>query len=62
MLADRRPAVQVNVDATAMMQAGIGDGYVGRILAQEINEFLDPRQRRRSLPVELEVRSPSTRT
>lgn len=36
LLADRRPAIQVNVDATAMMQAGIGAGYIESILAAEI--------------------------
>ncbi len=34
--AGRRPAIQVNVDATAMMQAGIGAGYIQNILAAEI--------------------------
>ena len=40
VLAGRRPALQVNIDATAMMQAGIGDGYIGAILAKEIHAFL----------------------
>ncbi|HTR17249.1 MAG TPA: ABC transporter permease [Acetobacteraceae bacterium] len=34
--AGRMPAVQVNVDATASMQAGIGAGYVQQILSTEI--------------------------
>jgi len=35
----RRPTVQVNVDATAMMQAGIGAGYIQQILTDEIAKF-----------------------
>ena len=34
--AGRMPAVQVNIDATAAMQAGIGAGYVQQILVAEI--------------------------
>ncbi|PBB67867.1 ABC transporter permease [Mesorhizobium sp. WSM4312] len=36
VMAGRRPAIQVNVDATAMMQAGIGAGYLQQIIAGEI--------------------------
>jgi ABC-2 type transport system permease protein len=38
-LAGRNPRVQLNVDATAMMQAGIGAGYIQRIVAGEIEGF-----------------------
>jgi ABC-2 type transport system permease protein len=37
--AGRTPAVQVNVDATAAMQAGIGAGYIQQILAAEIARY-----------------------
>jgi len=40
VLAGRQPAVQVDIDATAMMQAGIGDGYISSIISQEIATFL----------------------
>lgn len=40
VLAGRDPALQVNIDATAMMQAGIGDGYIQSIVRQEIRNFL----------------------
>ena len=33
-------ATQVNVDATAMVQAGLGSGYVQQILTTEINNFV----------------------
>ena len=49
LLAGRKPDIQVNVDATAMSQAGIGTGYINEIITEEIMEFLrgyrvDPKQ------------------
>ena len=41
MLAGRLPAASVAVDATAMMQAGIGAGYAERIIRAEIAEFVE---------------------
>jgi ABC-2 type transport system permease protein len=38
--AGRRPALQVNIDATAMSQAGRGAGYIESIVLQEIGRFL----------------------
>ena len=38
--AGRAPAVQVNVDATAAMQAGIGAGYIQQIVAAQITRFV----------------------
>src|SRR5450755_3848576 len=40
VLGGRRPAIQVNVDATAMVQAGLGSGYAQQIIANEIAGFL----------------------
>jgi ABC-2 type transport system permease protein len=40
VLAGRSPAVQVNVDATAMVAAGLGYGYIQQILTTEINNFV----------------------
>jgi ABC-2 type transport system permease protein len=40
VLAGRTPTLQFNVDATAMVQAGIGSGYAQQILADEISKFL----------------------
>jgi len=40
VLAGRAPAVQVNVDATAMVQAGLGSGYVQQILTTEVQNFV----------------------
>ena len=32
----RRPSLQVNIDATAMQQAGVGAGYIQNIVSTEI--------------------------
>ncbi len=40
MLAGRSPEVQVNVDATAMVTAGLGYGYIQQILSTEIDNFV----------------------
>lgn len=56
ILAARRPAVQVDIDATAMMQAGIGDGYIGSILAQEITNFVGDQDQQTDYPVTLTTR------
>ena len=54
VLAGRKPAIQVDIDATAMSQAGIGDGYISRILTEEIAAFTADGDD--ALPVELETR------
>ncbi len=35
----RQPAIQVNIDATAVNQAGLGGGYIQNILLKEVNRF-----------------------
>jgi ABC-2 type transport system permease protein len=40
VLGGRRPMVQVDVDATAMVQAGLGSGYAQQIITNEIADFL----------------------
>jgi ABC-2 type transport system permease protein len=40
VLGGRQPVVQVDVDATAMVQAGLGSGYAQQIIANEITDFL----------------------
>ncbi|HTJ65200.1 MAG TPA: ABC transporter permease [Alphaproteobacteria bacterium] len=40
VLAGRRPAMQVNIDATAMIQAGLGAGYIENIAGTEIANFV----------------------
>jgi ABC-2 type transport system permease protein len=40
VLRGRRPAIQLNVDATAMVQAGLGSGDAQQIIMNEVEEFL----------------------
>jgi ABC-2 type transport system permease protein len=40
LLAGRNPAIQVNIDATAMQQAGIGAGYIRSIITDRVSSFL----------------------
>ncbi|OCK53803.1 hypothetical protein LMTR3_28250 [Bradyrhizobium sp. LMTR 3] len=47
----RQPKIQLNIDATAVMQAGIGAGYIQNILAAEITKYLDRADRPASSPV-----------
>ena len=56
VLGHRNPAVQVNVDATAMVQAGIGSGYAQQILATEINNFVSRAENVSAPAVTLSVR------
>jgi ABC-2 type transport system permease protein len=35
----RKPTIQLNIDATAVMQAGLGDGYIQNIMRREIARF-----------------------
>jgi ABC-2 type transport system permease protein len=40
VLGGRKPGLQIDVDATAMVQAGLGSGYAQQIIATEIRDFL----------------------
>ena len=40
VLARRQPVIQVDVDATAMVQAGLGSGYAEQIITTEVADFL----------------------
>lgn len=39
LLAGRQPELQVNIDATAMSQAFMGAGYIGRIFQRELYDY-----------------------
>lgn len=56
VLGNRRPILQLAVDATAMVQAGIGSGYAEQILSTEISNFVS-----RSTSVPIPTVSLSTR-
>jgi ABC-2 type transport system permease protein len=47
----KRPAVQVNVDATAMAQAGAGARYIESVLAEQVGDFLAARPVEAGQPV-----------
>lgn len=56
LLSGRQPAIQVNIDATAMMQAGVGASYISDILSREITNFTEPGRIDDVQAVELTVR------
>lgn len=56
VLAGRRPALQINVDATAMVQAGLGSGYAEQIVNTEIAQFLTRAEPAPQSPVNLAIR------
>jgi ABC-2 type transport system permease protein len=56
LVAGRQPRVQLYVDATAMMQAGIGAGYAQQIITREVDDFLSRSEAVAPEPVNLHVR------
>ena len=53
LLAGRRTAIQVNIDATRMTQAFIGANYIQNIITGEVNEFIRHRRAEQELPIRL---------
>jgi ABC-2 type transport system permease protein len=56
VLRGRKPAIQLNVDATAMVQAGLGSGDAQQIIMNEIQEFLSHSEHVPLSPVNLATR------
>jgi len=56
VLGGRRPAIQLNVDATAMVHAGLGSGYAQQIISTEIANFLSHSEGAPPSAVNLNVR------
>jgi ABC-2 type transport system permease protein len=56
VLGRRRPVIQINVDATAMIHAGLGSGYAQQIIITEIADFLSHSEGVPLSPVNLDVR------
>ena len=52
----RRPTIQLAIDATAMMQAGIGAGYIYQIVSTEVDRYLAGSDRPPVQPIDLDVR------
>lgn len=57
VLAGRQPGIQLNVDATRMSQAFIGNSYVQNIINGEVTAFVQGHRTVSALPAELEVRA-----
>jgi len=57
VLAGRGPTVQLNVDATRIAQAFIGNNYVQTIVNGEVTAFVQGHRMPASWPVELEIRT-----
>ncbi len=56
VLGRRQPAIQLDVDARAMVQAGLGADYAQQIIMTEIDNFLSRTEGRPLTPVSLVVR------
>ena len=56
VLARRHPSIQIDVDATAMVQAGLGSGYAQQIITTEVADFLSHSEGTALSPVNLDVR------
>lgn len=52
VLAGKQPTLQVNIDATRMSQAFIGDTYIQSIIGAEINEFVKGYRDVYTLPIQ----------
>lgn len=57
ILAQRRPTIQIDVDATAMSQAGNGAVYLQNIISRELRSFLQKSDEGDLLPIDLVVRT-----
>ncbi|SIS82419.1 ABC transporter permease [Neptunomonas antarctica] len=57
LMAEKQPTLQINIDATQMSQAGIGDVYIQNIIGGEINQFVTGKLDAYELPVKLIVRN-----
>ena len=55
--AGRRPVAQINVDATAITQAGQGSAYIRQMLDRETRDFFEPRTTPKSEPVTVKARA-----
>lgn len=56
LLAGQQPDLQIDVDATAMIQAGLGSSYAQQIIANEIADFMSRAEGQKPSPVNLDVR------
>lgn len=57
LLAGREPGLQVNVDATAMSQAFMGAGYIGRIFQRELLNYTGQADAAANTPARISARA-----
>lgn len=57
LLAGRAPTIQLNVDATRMSQAFVGNGYIQAIISDEVSEFARRYRASSVPPVDLALRA-----
>lgn len=57
LIAGRQPSIQINVDATAMTQAGQGARYIQQIILQEVNGYQQERGQRLEPPLTIVART-----
>jgi ABC-2 type transport system permease protein len=56
LAAGRNPSIQLNIDATAMQQAGIGAGYIKNIVGDRVASFMKRTEVSPAEPINLVVR------
>jgi ABC-2 type transport system permease protein len=56
-LRGRQPQLQLNIDATAMTQAGVGAGYIEAIVQRETMDFLQERGDAETVPIRPVIRA-----
>jgi len=54
--AGRNPEIQINIDATAMQQAGVGCTYIKNIISKRISNYMKRTDEQDSAPVQLIIR------
>ena len=57
LLANRGPSIQIDVDATAVSQAGVGTAYIREIIARETARFLNQRGADPAVPIDPVIRA-----
>lgn len=55
VLNNSSPQIQLNVDATRMGQAFVGNGYITQMISDEVNEFINGYRANSTLPVNIQV-------
>ena len=55
VMAGRQPKIQLNIDATRISQAFIGDSYIQNIVSGEVSAFMQGHRTLIALPVDLDI-------